>query len=289
MSLTTNSTFLRIFAILALFVSFAGCNTSSRPSSDTDHASVVRTGKIRAAYAIYPPLCLKNSDGSLGGIGVEILEEAARRLELKVEWTEEVGWGTIFEGLESNRYDIFGTGVWQNASRGRSGIFSHPFLFNAIKVWGRPGLDLNSLADINRPEIRISAQDGAMEDLIAKTDFPSAKKVSLPQLSPWSDVLLNVSTGKADITFGEPAVVLDFLKNNPGTLKPYFPEKAVRVFPTCYAIQMGEFRFQSMIDSALVEMHADGSIDKILAKHESHPGIDFYRVANPYKQPSISQ
>ena len=272
--------------VLAAIVGCAPTTSTNGAPVQSPYARAIEAGKIRAAFAIYEPLCMRNAEtGELQGIGVDILKEAGQRLSLDVEWTEEVGWGTIFEGLQSNRYEVFGAGVWQNGSRGRVGIFSIPMYYNAIKVWGSAGDELiDDLSTLNRPDVRISTQDGAMDDLIAKSDFPDAQQVSLPQLTQWSDVLLNITTGKADITFAEPSAVNLFLEHNPGTLRELHPQKPVRVFPTCFAFKQGAFRLKAMIDSAMVEMHNDGTIDRIVAKYEASPGA-FYRLAVPYNTP----
>jgi len=97
---------------------------------------VLRTGKIRCSYASYPPYCIKDpNSGELSGIFVDVLEKIGNKLELDIEWVEEVGWGTIFEGLESGRHDMFGTGLWQNSSRGKRGYFSKPIFYNGVRIW----------------------------------------------------------------------------------------------------------------------------------------------------------
>src|ERR1039458_8039271 len=54
---------------------------------------VLKRGVIRAGYAIYPPASFKDPNtGKISGICVDVLEEAAKNLGLKVEWTEEVPW-----------------------------------------------------------------------------------------------------------------------------------------------------------------------------------------------------
>jgi len=44
-------------------------------------------------------------------------------------------------------------------------------------------------------------QDGAMDSVIANTDFPKAQQIAIPQLNPWSDNLLNTISNKADVLF----------------------------------------------------------------------------------------
>src|ERR1035438_8101680 len=145
-----------LIAVAALIVSLLGwvfrpVGNTQRSSEQSVYDRVIKSGVIKASYANYPPYCIKDpNSGKLSGIFVETLDEAGRRLALKVDWVEEVGWGAIFEGLNSNRHDIFGAGIWQNSSRAKVGDFSRPLFFNVIKLWGRP----NEKRDFTRSEER---------------------------------------------------------------------------------------------------------------------------------------
>jgi ABC-type amino acid transport substrate-binding protein len=250
-------------------------------------AKVLSTGKIRCSFAAYPPYCIKDPNtGKMSGIFVDSLEEMGKRLGLQIVWVEEVGWGTIFEGLESGRYDIFGAGVWQNSSRAKVGYFSKPLFYNAIRIWVRANEDrFHSLQDLNSQDVRFTAQDGAMDDIITKTDFPKAHLVTIPQMNPWSDNLLNTVSGKADVSLSEFGPVYEFLEKNPGTLKELNVGQPIRVFANCYAIKAGEEEFRSMIDAAIDEIRFDGTLDRILRKYEVAPG-QFLRLASPYEMPT---
>lgn len=105
-------------------VSTGGTNSAATSTYDR----VISTGTIRCGYIPYPPGSFKDPNtGKLTGVFVETMEEAARRLDLKVQWTEEVGWATMIEGLQTNRYDMVCTPVWENATRGRSRILAYLF------------------------------------------------------------------------------------------------------------------------------------------------------------------
>ena len=259
---------------------------TNRGQQESVYDRVLKTGTIRASYASYPPYCIKDPNtGKLSGIFVEVLEEAGKRLDLKVNWVEEVGWGAIFEGLNSDRHDIFGAGIWRNSSRGKVGDFSRSLFYNVIKVYGRPDeTRFSTLEAINNNTVRISTLDGAIEDVIAKSDYPLATRISVPQLNPWSDVLLNITSKKADLTFAGPSVVNLYLEKNPGTLKDLFPNQPIRVFANTFAFKLGEPKFKAMLDAALEEIQNDGTLERILHKYEKVPG-EFYRVAPPYTLP----
>jgi len=290
----SNKAFFRITALLALALAIAAIAIGLRaspgsglvPTQPSVFDRVVKSNQLRASYAVYPPYCIKNANtGKLSGICVEVLEEAAQRLKLKVEWVEEVGWGSIFEGLNSDRHDIFGAGIWRNSSRGKVGDFSQPLLFNVVKVYGRANENrFNTIDSLNDPAVRIVTVDGTLEDVIAKTDFPNASHISVSQLNPYTDVLLSITSNKADIMFSEATAVNRFLEKNPGTLKELFPSEPLRVFPLTFAFKLGEPNFSAMLDAALEEIHNDGTMERILQKYEQIPG-EFYRVAPPYILP----
>lgn len=245
---------------------------------------VIRTGVIRAAYLSYPPACMKDTaTGKLSGTFVETLEKIAENSGLKVEWTEEVGWGSQIEGLGSDRYDIVGSPVWANPTRGKLTTLSRPVYYSGIGIYVRQDdsrFDKDWSA-IDAENVRIATIDGETGDLIARTQFPKAKRVSLPQLTDISQLFLEVAGKKADILFAEPYFALAYAKNNPKSVKNVAAERPVRVLGNCYMFKKNEFQFKHMIDTALEDLLNSGYVTKVLAKYEG--GDTFYEVAPPYR------
>jgi len=260
-------------------------------NEDSLYDRVMKQGKIHCGYVVYNPGCLKYPNtGKLSGIGIETIEMVAKNLGLKVEWTEEVGWGTMLEGLETNRYDMIATPIWTNSNRARLVDFSRPIYFSPINIWVKAGdkrFNEDNLASLNSPKYSISTVDGETAEVIANEDFPKARKLSVPQLSGVEQILLNVSSGKADASFEEPAVARDFLSHNPGTIESISKTRPIRVFPNCWMFKRGQMEFKDMIDTALSQLTNSGAEDRIIAKYEKYPGT-LYRVALPYELPSSS-
>ena len=163
--------------------------------------NILKTGEIRASYLIYSPYFRKDPNtGELSGIFHDVMEEIGQAAELEIQWVEEVGYEGIFAGLDSKRYDVFAGGLWPNTSRAKAGGFTIPVFYSVIKAWRRKDEErFKDLNGINSPEVRIATIDGAMEDIIAKRDYPLAKRESLPQLSPFTQNLLNIASKKAEI------------------------------------------------------------------------------------------
>lgn len=258
-----------------------------RPAhADALYDRVIKSGKIRASYATYPPLLIRDPNTKkFSGIGYDVLELAAKRLGLKLEMTEEVTWGTMIEGLRTNRYDIIACPVWANATRARAADFSKPLCYSAIYAYTKAGdkrLDA-SLKDLNSPKYKVATIDGEMADMIASMDYPKTKRFSLPQMADASGLLLSVSTGKADITFTEPSLYYFFSKHNPNAVQNITPQKPLRIFPNVFMFNVGEEKFKCMLNTAIDEISNSGELDRIITKYEPHPK-DYLRLAAPYRK-----
>lgn len=275
------------FLLNSLFPPSVRRPLGERPKDESAYARVMRTGVIRSAWLEYPPYFVKNANtGEFSGVFYEITNEVAKRLNLTVDWTEEVGYGTMLEGLRTKRYEIVGCGIWPNASRAREANFSRSVFFSPVCAYVRPGdtrFD-EDLAKVDDPSVTIATIDGEMSDLITSADFPGAERLSLPQMSHVSQNLLNVASGKADMTFCEPHMVEKFLLANPNSLRNITTDRPVRIFANALVLPRDEMSLKTMIDVTLAELLNSGFIERVLRKYEEFPGT-YYRVARPFDAP----
>jgi len=252
---------------------------------DSLHDRILEAGKIRCGYFLFPPYSMKDPNtGKMSGIFVDALEEAASNLGLKVEWAEEVGYGTMVEGLKTGRYDLVPTGVWPNANRARYADFSNPLFYSGIVAYARSDdhrFDKN-LKAIDDKTVTISTIDGTVQDVMARKDFPHAHVLSHPEMSDASQILLDVTTRKADVTFIEPGLAAIFLKGNPGSVQSITGKKPIAVIANTMMFKLGEPSFKSMLNTALAELINTGYIDHLINKYEPAPGA-YYRIARPYE------
>ncbi len=281
--------FIPLLALLLLFNS--ACQPQAPQNSDGTiqrvslYDQIIKAGKIRAAYTIYPPGCLKNEKGELKGVFVEVLEKAAANLNLTVEWTEEVGWATQIEGLDSGRYDMIGSSVWMNPKRARLATLTLPLYYSPLYIYARTNdpkfNESTPLIALNDPDVRISTVDGGTGETIAKAQFPNAQRVALPQMTDFGVSFLEVVNKKADILIMEPYHAMKFLQNNPGTIANITPKEPLRVFGNSYMFRRGELEFQNMLNVALSDLLNSGFIDELLSKYEQFPNSQL-RVARPF-------
>ncbi|MFA6474788.1 MAG: transporter substrate-binding domain-containing protein [Patescibacteria group bacterium] len=279
-----------LIVVIVLITSFIGVNLFSdknRTSQNDDLLStVLDKGEIRAGYVVDPPAMIKDPNtGELSGIFHDALEVAGENLDLKINWVEEAGWGTMIEGLDAGRYDVIVTDLWPNAARAKNIDFTIPLYYSAVGVYTRPDENrFADLVDINNPDITVATIDGEMSAFITQSNFPDATVISLPQDTPVSQLLLNVITHKADVTFVQPAIAEEFLANNPGSVKNITKDDPIRSFGNTMGIPKNQAGFESMMNTALEELLNNGKINELIHQYEKYPG-SFYPVVKPYTVP----
>lgn len=278
-------------SIIALVVLVAGKQPISLDKPSPPRLSlydkVLKAGKIRAAYTIYPPGCFKDENGNLKGVFVETLEQAARNLNLTVEWTEEVGWATQIEGLDNDRYDMIGSSVWSNPKRARLATLSTSLYYSPLYIYARKNdklfNDKTTLEALNTPKVRISTVDGGTGETIAKVQFPEAQRIALSQMTDFGVSFMDVVHNKADIVIMEPFHAMKFMESNPDTIVNITPNEPLRMFGNSYMFKRGEVEFQNMLNVSITDLLTSGFVEHLLAKYEHYPNSQL-RVALPYRQ-----
>ena len=273
-----------VIIVSLLTIKFSG--SSSTAGSDLKQ-KVLSTGVIRAGYVVYPPEMIKDPNtGKLSGIFYDSLEAAAKKLSLKVDWVEEVNWGTMIEGLKMGRYDIVGSPVWPSSERAREADFTIPLTYSVIVAASRANDNRfdKSFDAMNSKEVKISIIDGELAQSIVKEQLPNITVVPLTQLSDKTQSLLDLVSGKADVSFVEPIEIDRFLKNNPGTIKSVQPNNPLRTYGNVMMINNGQEAFKSMLNVALAEEINSGYVDSLVKEYASANGT-YYPVAKPFSLP----
>ena len=95
-------------------VSLAACGSKTQANSaenggaDNSLQTVLDRGTLRAgAEGNWNPFIYNDlATGDLVGYEVEIVEEIAKRMGVKVEWSIANQWDGVIAGLQANRYDV---------------------------------------------------------------------------------------------------------------------------------------------------------------------------------------
>lgn len=228
---------------------------------------IEQTKTIHVGFAYYPPALMHDLEyNKFSGIFCDIITEIAKKYGWQIRWTEEVGYGVIIDGLNKNRFDIFGSTVWPTLERKSEAGFSDSIYRSEVftfirsdnkKTWDQINKDLSS---------RIAIKENDITDHISKADFPDHRKVRVPQLSNSTEVLNFVAEDNADLTFVEPYLAEYF--NNISSLKIIKnSENPIRVYDNAFMFKQGEIRLKNLIDKELEIMKKNGYIKRLILKY----------------------
>ena len=253
--------------------------------AETSYERVMRTRTIRCGYIPYSPaVMIDPNTKAFSGIIVDVMNEAARLLNMKVEWSAELTWGTTVDALKTGKVDALCVGFWENPAEGQYVFFSRPLYYSPIYPYVRADdhrFD-KDISLLNDPAVTIISTDGEMSGITARQDFPKAKLFSLPNSAETSEQMLDITAKKADVSFYEAWIAEDFIAKHKGSLRRLPYQGPMRVFADTIALPMDDIRLKSMLDAALGQILNSGHMDKIVTKYETYPG-SLLRVAKPYE------
>lgn len=87
---------------------------------------VEKTKTLRVAFTNYPPALFYNHEtDTFSGIFYEIITAIAKKHEWQIKWSEETGYGVVIDGLDHNRFDLFGSTVWPTPERKEKASFQN--------------------------------------------------------------------------------------------------------------------------------------------------------------------
>jgi ABC-type amino acid transport substrate-binding protein len=239
---------------------------------ESTYDRVMAAQEIKCGYGISPPNLTKNANtGQMAGADYDIWQEIGKELGLKITWAQEAGWGNFIQDLKQNRFDVFCSQLWPDPPRTKFLTLSQPVIYSPLFAYVRVGdTRFNGNEDaINNGNVTIPAVDGDVGMDMAKSRFPAANILTLPQTATLSDMLLSVITKKADILFLNQAMFDDFNKANPNKLVrvPNLPPSFL--FASRYGFKQGDVALRDMINVALQKITDDGRLEKIAKKYDS--------------------
>lgn len=244
---------------------------SETAKKETAFERVERTGTLRCGYILWMPFLAQDpGTKQMSGIVSDFINAITNELGWKVEWVEEVGWGTFQEGLKTGRYDAMCTPVYETGLRAKISLMTNALYNDGLYMFGRADdtrMD-TSLESLNDPSITLAMVEGeAVSIAIKKNIFPRAKLLETPQMMDQGQYLMTVATGKADAGFASPYAVYKYNEGSGGKIK-LVGGKPVSVYGNTIAVKPGEYDLKFALDSAINALMKNGTAKRIIEAHK---------------------
>ncbi len=264
-------------ALLALGISFLHApQTSGGPVRESAYQRVLRTRTLRCGYGLWPTYEeMDPNTKQLRGMMPDFAQALAEKLNLKIEWTEEIIWGQEAESLQSGKIDAICSvdGMW-NYTSAVVRDFAEPMAYVPIYLYGRKGeTRFKNLDTINTSDVTLSTMDGDISMTVAMEKYPLARRLEIPGSADSSLVVMNVLSGKADLLI-EDAFTVDRVQNTQGEKLQRLSDKPYAIINASFSVAKGEHDLLQMLNQGFQLLQQTGVSDAILDKYD--PGHKIY-------------
>ncbi|MFZ5824737.1 MAG: transporter substrate-binding domain-containing protein [Bacillota bacterium] len=257
--------------ILALSI-LAGCG-GSKPAAEAPKSEAPKTeqksstptiDKIKKAGKLvigtspdYPPYESLDKDNKVVGFDIDIMQEVANKLGVKLE-IEQMAFGGLLAALQAGKFDIMAAGVSVTEERKKSVDFSDPYIVgsNAVIVHKDFTGKVEKLEDLKGKKMAV--QMGTVQaDALNKIEGITVKEYNL-----FTEAASAVSAKQADGMFISGFVAKSFVKADPN-LKVVWEVKAD---DTAYALRKDTPDLTKVVNEVLAELKSSGKMDQLVNK-----------------------
>jgi polar amino acid transport system substrate-binding protein len=201
-----------ITAILALMLTgCAGIGTAPAPQV---REAMAPTGKLRVALQLGSPHNVVRDpvSGEMKGVGFDLGQELARRIGVPFEPVLYPSVGALLEGGKSGAWDVAFIGF--SPQRAKEWDFTALHLQIEFGYLIPVASSISTMADVDRPGIRIAVQQNSQPDTFLSRSLKDAVLVRAATLAGTLDML---KSGKADAIFSIKPSLFEASSQLPGS------------------------------------------------------------------------
>ena len=214
----------------------------------------------------YRPLSFCEPDGTYWGFGIEVAKEIANKLGVAPEF-KKTSWPTLTADVltEPQLFDLAIGGITITDARRETMLMSDGYLANGKTILCRAS-DADryqSLADIDKPEVRVMVNPGGLNEKFANENLTHAtiivhqKNEEIPTL---------VAEGQADVMITEITEAPYYVQTDSRLAAPLL-NKPFNHGEIGVLMQKGQEDLLQMVNNIIRQMKSDGSLRKLHDKY----------------------
>lgn len=161
---------------LLSFLLLFSFQTLAASIADNTLDQVMQRGELIVAVSILPPWVMKNKQGKLIGFEIDIANQLARDMGVKVTF-KQYPWKAMIPALKKGEVDIIASGLSITPKRALEINFSDPYGSSGYSLVTNLDLtkDFTSIKDLDSDKVFIAALDGTVSAELVKKVFPKAR------------------------------------------------------------------------------------------------------------------
>jgi polar amino acid transport system substrate-binding protein len=206
------------FVVMALLIIGMGCQSYStgnpaHPDVAERLNRILESGQLRVGMSgSQPPLNMKNKEGEVIGLDVELARALAEAMDLELVLVETL-FADLLSDLEAGKIDLVISSMTITPRRNARVAFAGPYLISGASLLTRQDLigDLQQLSGLNSAERTWAALEGSTGEELILEAFPLARFVAIEDQDTAVDLIVR---GEIDGLIADlPAVSFHIARN----------------------------------------------------------------------------
>ena len=253
-----------VLAVLMLAMCMTGCGKSGKSLKALKKAGEL----VIATSPDFPPFEELQSDGSVTGIEIDLLNLICEKLGVKLV-IKQMEFDSVVPGIQVGKFDMGVSGISVTPERQKNVLFTDPYCLAAQAIVVTADSPIAGKADLAGK--KVSVQSGTTAE-----QFCMAEGYEVLSYNANSDAELAVVNGKVDAWVIDDLTAADMVKvynaENPGAL--VILDEAMTTEPYAFAMPFGYEEIAEEINGILKALVSDGTVASIFKKFDA-----------PYTQP----
>jgi len=225
---------------------------------------ILAAGVLRVGTTMDTPVfSMRNAEGRLEGIDIDLLETLGPALGVRIEYVK-MSFGSMLSDLAADKFDVAMSGMGRTFERARVATFSRPYMRygKLMLIRGSDRGRFASLADLDRPGIRIAYNQGGLNDRFANTMFKQATPVGYASNELATADLL---AGKVEAQVADSTAAIYLERQNP-RLHAMAKYQVFNPIYVAMLLNRGDQTLLNFVNIWLDQLELDGTLAKVRAK-----------------------
>ncbi len=261
--------------VIAAILAICGTTAFASCTANDDNPSVVQPtvqriterGKLLVGTTgDYRPLSYREANGNYWGFGIEMAKKIAERIGVGTEFVQ-TSWPTLTADVlaEPQTFDLAIGGITITDTRKETMLMSEGYLANGKTILCRSSEAdrYKSLADLDKPEVRVMVNPGGLNEKFANENLTHAtiivhqKNEEIPSL---------IAEGEADVMITEITEAPYYVHTDTRLAAPLlnnpFTHGEIGVL-----MQKGQDDLMEMVNNTIRKMKSDGTLRRLHEKY----------------------
>jgi cyclohexadienyl dehydratase len=253
-------------ALLLAFAALLAALPAAAQSPSSDRLQqILDRGTLRVGTTMDTPVFSMRdpASGQLAGFDMDALETLAPALGVKIEYVK-MTFGSMLADLAADKFDIAMSGMGRTLERARVATFSKPYMRygKLLMIRSADRERFRSLADLDRPGIKIAYNRGGLNDRFANTKFKQATPTGFDSNELATADLL---AGKVDAQVSDSTAAIYMSRQN-SRLAAMSPENLFHPVYVAILLRREDQSLLNYINIWIDQIEMDGTLGRIRAK-----------------------